>query len=268
MMQSAGISVLLYDPRNTGKSEGWPRNEIEPALQASDYYDAFTYLTSLEIVVPSQIFFWGVSLSAGIALAAAAVDKRAAGVIAVAPSFDTSAIPKAVADKIMSKAMRDRDAQMNHGNPPFFISAMEARGLVPLGSRMSAGAAPQDSSRLSHNEKGSTIQSYPKMRLWMPVPVGLLPEIAPMPVMFVTPEHDTISSPETQRRLFASLTGPKKFYLALGRGHLDILKGNTVPLMGKATIEFIWDIIGVEDEKEGDGSTNITGSHLEAGVTV
>lgn len=255
MIQNAGISVLLYDPRNTGKSEGWPRNEIDPARQVADYYDALTYLTSLEIVEPRKIFFWGVSLSAGIALAAAAVDKRAAGVIAVAPSFDTSSIPKLVAEKIMAKAMRDRDAQMNHGNPPFFINAMEARGLVPLGSRMSVAAAPTDNSRMAHNPRGSTIASYPLARLWMPVPQGLLPEIDPTPVMFITPENDNISSPETQKRLFASLTGPKKFHFALGRGHLDILRGNTLPTTAKAIIEFVWEMVGREVEEEETAQT-------------
>jgi hypothetical protein len=130
---------------------------------------------------------------------------------------------------------------MYQDNPPFFISAMEARGLVPMGSRMSAGAAPTDASRLSHNEKGSTIQSYTHMRMWIPVPIGLLPELDPTPVMFVTPENDNISAPETQKRLFASLTGRKKFHLALGKGHLDILRGaKHLAIMSKATIEFVW----------------------------
>jgi pimeloyl-ACP methyl ester carboxylesterase len=240
-IQQAGISVLLYDPRNTGKSEGWPRNEIDPFRQTPDYYDALTYLSTLPIVDPKQIFFWGVSMSGGIALMAAAIDKRARGVIAVAPTFDRDTIPKPIVEKILSKAMRDREAQMYHGNPPFFVSAMEARGLVPLGSRMSAGAAPTDTSRLSHNEKGSTIQSYTYMKLWQPIPRNILSDIYPTPVMFVTPENDDISSPETQKTLFASLKGPKKFHFALGKAHLDVLMGEQhIATMARAIIEFVW----------------------------
>ena len=66
--QLAGITALIYDPRNTGMSEGQPRNEIDPMKQIEDYSDAATFLGTLSIVDPNCIGFWGMSFSATIAV--------------------------------------------------------------------------------------------------------------------------------------------------------------------------------------------------------
>src|SRR6266536_719154 len=41
--QAAGFALLLYDNRNWGESDGLPRQESNPALQQTDYYDAFNF---------------------------------------------------------------------------------------------------------------------------------------------------------------------------------------------------------------------------------
>lgn len=235
--QRAGVSVLLYDPRNTGKSEGLPRNQIDPVRQSEDYSDAFTYMSRLDGVDPSRIAFWGVSLSASLVLPAAAFDKRAAAVIAVAPLFYydymTTEWPK-----LIGKTIRDRESQLD-GRPPFYIPALESRGVVPTGSRMNA---PMESKELSHNPHASTLQSYYKMGLFQPIPIAMLPGIYPTPIMFVTPENDIISKTQVQIEFFESLRQPKKFHLALGKGHVDVLAGD-YGAMAKAQIDFLWQAV-------------------------
>ena len=53
------ISVLVYDNRCFGASDGEPRHEIIPSLQQSDYSDAITFAQSLEEVDPEKIGIWG-----------------------------------------------------------------------------------------------------------------------------------------------------------------------------------------------------------------
>lgn len=42
--QKAGFTVLTYDPRSIGQSDGTPGNEIDPAKNREDYHDAESQL--------------------------------------------------------------------------------------------------------------------------------------------------------------------------------------------------------------------------------
>ncbi|KFY38192.1 hypothetical protein V494_04449 [Pseudogymnoascus sp. VKM F-4513 (FW-928)] len=234
--QKAGITVLLYDPRNTGASSGFPRNDIEPTRQVEDYSDAHTYLTTLSIVDPLSIAIWGVSFTGGTVLASAAIDKRPCAVIAVAPIFNSDYVTDG--DKVRKKIIRDREAQILHGSPPFFISTLESRGMVPVNSHIAVQST--DSTGITHNREGSTIQSYFRTALWLPVPLGLLPMVNPTPVMFLTPEHDYVSLTQAQLDIFETLKGPKRLHLAIGREHVNVLMGEDMPALAKIQTDFLW----------------------------
>jgi len=63
--QALGFSVLLYDNRNFGESEGLPRFEVDPILQTKDLIDAMDFLKTVKEVNAEKIFLWGTSFSAG-----------------------------------------------------------------------------------------------------------------------------------------------------------------------------------------------------------
>jgi pimeloyl-ACP methyl ester carboxylesterase len=196
-------------------------------------------MAGLPVVDPNRIAFWGVSLSASLVIPAAAFDKRAAAVIAVAPLFYYDYITTEW-PKLISKTIRDRESQLVHGNPPFYIPALESRGVIPAGSRMNPGSAD---GALFHNPHASTLQSYYKMGLFQPIPLAMLPGIAPTPVMFLTPENDVISQTHIQKELFATLKGPKKIHIALGKGHVDVLAGDDLGALAKVQIDFLWQAV-------------------------
>jgi len=83
--QAAGYSVLLYDHRNWGSSDGLPRSETDPIQQSRDFSDAFDFVASLEEVDNTKIVYWGTSMSGGAVLHAAALDKRIRAVISQVP---------------------------------------------------------------------------------------------------------------------------------------------------------------------------------------
>ena len=93
VFHDAGLSVLLFDHRGFGISDGQPRCEIDPFAQAREYSHALTFALSLPGIDPERIALWGDSLSAGAAICAAAVDHRVAAVVAQVPACGSEAPP-------------------------------------------------------------------------------------------------------------------------------------------------------------------------------
>ncbi|KAI1415347.1 DltD N-terminal domain protein [Hypoxylon sp. FL1857] len=239
--QKEGITALVYDPRSVGSSDGSPRNNIDPALQTADYHDALTYLKSNVRIDSSRIAFWGFSFSGAVALAAAALDTRVRLVLAVCPltTWDLSASKRR---SVLSKAMQDRESQLS-GNPPFRIPMITEKGENPAGFGIGVGKAELDSvihfqERLPDLELHTSIQTYYNITAWSPF--KMLRLLSSTPVMLITPEHDRISPAVQQKELiFNRIDGPKRMYLVYGRGHMDVLDGETFFSTMAAQLEFI-----------------------------
>ncbi|PGH05503.1 hypothetical protein AJ80_08324 [Polytolypa hystricis UAMH7299] len=270
--QKANITALVYDPRSTGKSGGIPRNDIDPFKQAEDYSDAFCYLSTLDLVDPKAIIFWGVSLSAGIALSAASVDRRIAAIIAIAPIFKFLPVTAADSRRLKNKLMKDRESQILHENPPYILPIAESLAQIPFNSHVNANRDAEEEERkqkeeeeqrrqqerwrleaaedgddfdlsLTHNPYGTTMQSYHRMFLFEPVPEAMTKEVSPTPLMFITPEQDQISPPSKQTAVFESLQGPKRQCIAPGKEHIWVLHGPEMPTLLKWQTDFIWQVV-------------------------
>lgn len=82
---SSGIASLGYDHRNFGASDSTTRWEIDPPLQVRDYRAAITYASTLSVIDPDRIGIWGTSLSGGLVLVVAAIDRRVKAVVSQVP---------------------------------------------------------------------------------------------------------------------------------------------------------------------------------------
>jgi uncharacterized protein len=87
----AGYSVLTFDPRTFGESDGQPRCYYDPAQVISDYANAVSYLLTRDDVDPDRIALVGVCMGGGYAVSVAARDKRFAAVVSVGGGFDIGA---------------------------------------------------------------------------------------------------------------------------------------------------------------------------------
>lgn len=83
----AGFSVLIFDYRSFGDSDGLPRQVISFRRQLQDWAAALSFARELPEVDGSRLVTWGFSLGGGHAMASAARDGDVAAVIAVAPMF-------------------------------------------------------------------------------------------------------------------------------------------------------------------------------------
>ncbi|CBF79117.1 hypothetical protein AN7083.2 [Aspergillus nidulans FGSC A4] len=255
--QTAGVTVLLYDPRSTGLSDGTPRNEIDPVKQAADYSDALTFLSTQASVYPSQLFFWGMSFSAVVALCAATTDKRIRGVLAIAPLTDLTYKPEHRRAKVLQQCMQDRASQ-SAGNEPYYLPLLNEQGENPAG--FGVGLEREEYARIvaagrklaKGHVNRTTIQSYYHMAMWQPF--GLWAGVAPTPVMFVVPEMDTVSPAERQREYFDTKLGnaPRRLHLVEGAGHMDIVQGAHLEGLMEVKMRFVQDILEGRVEVSGD----------------
>ncbi|CAG8893404.1 unnamed protein product [Penicillium egyptiacum] len=107
--QQSGITVLMYDPRSTGLSNGEPRNNIDPFTQIDDYSDALSFLAVHPMVDQARMGIWGISLSGAMSLACAAVDPRVRFVVAVCPASEYS-FAQAKIPGVLGKIAKDRES--------------------------------------------------------------------------------------------------------------------------------------------------------------
>src|SRR5215471_9230057 len=82
---AAGLSVLVFDNRNFGASDGEPRQEIDPWAQVRDFRDAITYARTREEVDGERIGIWGSSYSGAHVLVVGAMDRRVKCVVSQVP---------------------------------------------------------------------------------------------------------------------------------------------------------------------------------------
>src|SRR5437763_2016860 len=102
---AAGFAVLLYDHRGFGASDGEPRLQVSPWVQARGYMDGIAFVSTLDDIDPTRIAVWGDSLSGGVACVAAAVDDRISAVVAQVPAFGEKP-PPADVDGNLFRALR------------------------------------------------------------------------------------------------------------------------------------------------------------------
>lgn len=84
----AGFSVLAFDFRRLGESEGSPRQVVGIGDQQDDFRAAVAYARSREEVDPAKVAIWGFSLSGGHVFPVAAGDPELGAAIAVSALAD------------------------------------------------------------------------------------------------------------------------------------------------------------------------------------
>jgi uncharacterized protein len=118
---AAGYTVLAFDYRHFGASDGQPRQLLDIDRQLADWAAAVAYVRTVPAVDADRVALWGTSLGGGHVLVAAARDPRVAAVISQCPFTHglSSAMRLSLRSlmKVGVLAVRDQIAAMRGGAP-------------------------------------------------------------------------------------------------------------------------------------------------------
>jgi pimeloyl-ACP methyl ester carboxylesterase len=85
---SKGMAAYVFDYRNLGKSEGKPRNLVNPWRQLHDWKAAIAHVRGLSEIDTKRIALWGTSFAGGHVLVTAAKDRGIKAVVSQVPFVD------------------------------------------------------------------------------------------------------------------------------------------------------------------------------------
>ncbi|KAK1237049.1 hypothetical protein MKX07_000471 [Trichoderma sp. CBMAI-0711] len=226
-LQKAGFNVLLYDNRGFGDSGG-RRFDVDPIRAQDDYVDAFDYAASLPEVDPERIVLWGVSLSGGVAISVAAIDRRVKAVVAVVP-FVSGELLMGTGKLFLDMAQRDRAKIIKGGEWPLtgvVASSLEEAeaGTAPVILRDAASYRFFESAAAQGGNWENKITTMSLFRLLRFEPIRYIHRVAPTPLLMVVGEKDdSLLSPQLQA--FGLAREPKQLHILKGGNHFNHYQG-------------------------------------------
>ncbi|MCG3169904.1 MAG: hypothetical protein CALGDGBN_01434 [Pseudomonadales bacterium] len=223
---AAGITVLAYDQRNLGRSDGEPRQEINIWAQARDYRRAIDWLERRPEVDPCRIGIWGSSFSGGEVLVVGACDPRVAAVIANVPFASLADSAQRAAEPGAFEAIRaalldeSGNGPADAGGDPVGPLAVVAQEGVELPAFLPFPEATDwflgHGARMSPGWRNQvTLRALPSVP---PVfdPGVCARHIAPRALLMVLASGDVMAPVEGARETFARAGEPKRLEVIEG----------------------------------------------------
>jgi len=220
-----GIACLTFDYRRLGRSDGFPRQEIDPAWQQEDYRAAITYLCSRSEVDADRIGIWGSSYSGGHVLVIAATDARVRCVVSQVPTISgyESGLRKTHPNNLRALQeffAEDRLARLR-GEPP---RTMKEVGLEGESNVAYPGAESYDymmgqASRCPEWRNEVTVRSLEMARAYEPG--QWISRIGPKPLLMIVADDDRQTPTDLQLDAFNRAREPKELVLIRG-GHYAV----------------------------------------------
>jgi uncharacterized protein len=221
----AGMAALTFDFRRLGRSDGLPRQEIDPAWQIEDFRAAISYVRSRPEVDRERIGIWGSSYSGGHALVVAAIDKRVKCVVSQVPTIDGHAagqrrMPYDKAQSLQAAFERDREARFA-GEPPVTLRLIDPdpEAAVAYAGRDSYDYMNAQAQRCERWVNEVTLRSLELARAYMPG--AYIQRIAPTPLLMIVATSDGLTPSDLQQEAFRQAHEPKQLMLLPG-GHYSV----------------------------------------------
>lgn len=225
----AGLNVLVYDHRNTGESDGEPRQEIDPVQQVRDYRDAITWVGTRDDVDANRIGIWGSSYSGGQVLMIGAIDRRVKCVVSQVPlvhgHINTARVVRAdllVGLREMFNA--DRAARLRGEAPAMLPVFAENEGdpcCLPTADTREffKHLAPERSKYWRNEVTLRSVEMFSEFE-----PGYYAPLLSPTPVLIAAAENDVVTPFDVTAGVFEKALHPKKFVVLPG-GHFEAYQG-------------------------------------------
>ncbi len=222
----SGCSVLLYDYRYFGESEGEPRQIYSALYQIEDLEGAIKYARSRTDVDANKIILWGTSAGANYGIIVASRDQSIAGIIAQCGSFDHKEDSKRYLEqegigffmKLMMHGQRDK-GRSRFGLSPHTFPAYGKPGTTAM---LTSPEALEGMARLAKDSTTFRNEMCARLAL-MPHaedPLKLAHKVKCKVQIFVC-QHDTLVSPKSYVKLVENL-GSKAEVISYPIGHFEL----------------------------------------------
>ena len=225
-----GFVTLAFDPSYTGESGGEPRHVASPDINTEDFSAAVDYLGLLDYVDRERIGILGICGWGGMALNAAAVDKRIKAV-ATSTMYDMSRVMAKGYNDSMSKEDRSNVLQQlgqqrwldaENGKPEVGPVSLELQGGEPLFVQEYAGyykVKERGFHPRAINSNASWTLTNPLSFMNMPL-LSYIDEISPRPLLLIHGEK--AHSRYFSETAYAAAAEPKELLIIDGANHVDL----------------------------------------------
>ncbi|MBO9694587.1 MAG: alpha/beta hydrolase [Sphingopyxis sp.] len=228
-MAERGFAALAFDASYTGESGGEPRNVASPDINTEDFSAAVDFLGLHPAVDRERIGIIGICGWGGMALNAAAVDKRVKAVVA-STMYDMSRVmSQGYNDSVtldqrtqtLEQLSRQRWADAENGTPAYQppyneLKGGEAQFLVDYHDYY---MTPRGYHARAVNSGNAWTQTTPLSFMNMPL-LTYIKEIAPRPLLLIHGEK--AHSRYFSETAYAAAAEPKELMIIPGAHHVDL----------------------------------------------
>ena len=246
---AAGITVLVYDHRGLGASDGEPRQVVDPYLQARGYRAAIDWLGARAEVDAHRVGIWGSSFSGGDVLVVGAVDRRLRAVVANVPLAGFPGVDYSDPATNAGSFVALRDALDDPTGPGTAAAVAEPAGpLAPVhapGNDLPVVMPQPESTEwfLRVGGAGSNWQN----RVWLGrAPDGApafdpgvaVAHIAPTPLLMIVASDDTLAATDVAIAAYERAGDPKQLELVDGHHFVDY-EGDAFTQVARVMTDFL-----------------------------
>jgi len=254
-LADAGYTVLTFDPRTFGESEGTPRAHHDPNWIIEDISAAVGYLRTRDDIDPERIGGVGVCMGGGYMVSAAARDRRIAAVVSVAGGYNVggtftkimgeegfAAFQRTVIETVERAERAGEVAYMptiaKELTPEVPLAAMPNPEAYSYYDRTSKTDAPTWSREM-------TVASFIPYLVYNALGDARL--LAPTPLLIVHGTTDTALLPEYAQAAYDAAIGPKRLVWVETHNHIELYDQD--PYVSRATeaiIEWLGEYLPVK----------------------
>jgi fermentation-respiration switch protein FrsA (DUF1100 family) len=226
----AGYTVLTFDSRSYGESEGTPRFHYDPNQVIEDYSNAVSYMLTRDDVAPDRLALVGVCMGGGYAVSTGARDKRVKAVVSVAGGYNIGGTfqqflgvdgfaqyYRKVNDLVTQQYRTGEVAYIPTIAPGLSdevpVAAMPNPEAYSYYDRTSQADAPNWSRRMT----AASLESY-----FIYNSVSHAPLLAPTPLLIIHGTKDLALLPEYAQQVYDAAIGPKELVWIETHNHIEL----------------------------------------------
>lgn len=188
----AGFAVMSFDYAGWGKSEGQPRNEINPWQRLRDAENALAHLKRQPQIDKTRIVLWGTSFGGGHVVDLAAKHSELMGAIAQVPMLDGMASVKSIPLPHLLRLGAYAFADLIRFGNPVYIPVVGPIGKLSTMDRDGANDAMQRGIQEAQLDYDNRVTARSVLTMGLYQPFKRLKKIR-IPTLLVAADNDTVA---------------------------------------------------------------------------